>query len=109
MKYVENLLAWGDDLFRRDTIESINEATQIYIIAAHILGKRPEKIPKRGDIAPETYDSLSKKTLDAFGNALVALENLFPYAPSVPVSGGGSSAAQGSLLGIGTALYFGMI
>src|SRR5262249_34656833 len=34
IKYIENLISWGDDLFRRDTIESINEATQIYIIAA---------------------------------------------------------------------------
>jgi protocatechuate 3,4-dioxygenase beta subunit len=105
MKYVENLLAWGDDLFRRDTMESINEATQIYIIAAHILGKRPEKIPKRGEIAPETYASLRDK-LDAFGNALVALENLFPYSSSVPLSSGAASAAQSSLLGVGSALYF---
>src|SRR5690606_23700866 len=29
MKYLDNLIAWGDQLFRRDTIESINEATQI--------------------------------------------------------------------------------
>lgn len=106
LKYVENLLAWGDDLFRRDTIESINEATQLYIIAAHILGKRPEIIPKRGVAAPETYDSLSKKNLDSFGNAMVAWENLIPYASGVPVSEGTVTAANGSLLGVGTGLYF---
>lgn len=106
LKYVENLLAWGDDLFRRDTIESINEATQLYIIAAHILGKRPETIPKRGEAAPETYDSLSKKHLDSFGNAMVAWENLIPYASGVPVSDGTVTAANGSLLGVGTGLYF---
>ncbi len=51
MRYIDNLIAWGDQLFRRDTIESINEATQLYVLAAHILGKRPEKIrpaPKPG-------------------------------------------------------------
>ncbi|MDP3331768.1 MAG: neuraminidase-like domain-containing protein, partial [Methylococcaceae bacterium] len=106
LKYVENLLTWGDDLFRRDTIESINEATQLYIIAAHILGKRPETIPKRGEAAPETYDSLSKKHLDSFGNAMVAWENLIPYASGVPVSDGAVTAANGSLLGVGTGLYF---
>lgn len=106
LKYVENLLAWGDDLFRRDTIESINEATQLYIIAAHILGKRPETIPKRGEAAPETYDSLSKKHLDSFGNTMVAWENLIPYASGVPVSDGTVTAANGSLLGVGTGLYF---
>ena len=45
MKYIDNLVEWGDKLFRRDTMESIQEATQIYILAANILGPRPEKIP----------------------------------------------------------------
>lgn len=102
MKYVENVIAWGDDLFRRDTMESTNEATQLYIIAAHILGPRPQFIPKRGEIKAETFASLQPK-LDAFGNALVQMENLFPYSSSVPVS---STPTNASLLGIGTALYF---
>lgn len=41
MKYLDNLIAWGDQLFRRDTIESINEATQLYLMAAEILGRKP--------------------------------------------------------------------
>lgn len=45
MKYIDNLIAWGDHLFRRDTIESINEATQLYVLAAQILGDRPQEIP----------------------------------------------------------------
>ena len=102
MKYVENLIAWGDDLFRRDTMESINEATQLYIIAAHILGPRPQFIPKRGLIKAETFASLQPK-LDAFGNALVQMENLFPYSSSVPTS---TAPGNSSLLGVGSALYF---
>jgi hypothetical protein len=31
MKYLDNLIAWGDNLFRQDSMESINEATQLYI------------------------------------------------------------------------------
>jgi hypothetical protein len=42
--YIKNLINWGDQLFRRDTRESINEATLLYIMAAEILGPRPEKI-----------------------------------------------------------------
>jgi hypothetical protein len=38
MKYLDNLITWGDQLFQQDTIESINEATQIYVLAANILG-----------------------------------------------------------------------
>ncbi|MCY7392547.1 MAG: hypothetical protein LH647_13995, partial [Leptolyngbyaceae cyanobacterium CAN_BIN12] len=34
MKYLDNLIAWGDNLFRQDSMESINEATQLYILAA---------------------------------------------------------------------------
>ena len=38
MKYLDNLIAWGDQLFRQDTIETINEATQLYVLAANLLG-----------------------------------------------------------------------
>ena len=37
MKYIDNLLDWGDQLFSQDTMESINEATLLYIIAKEIL------------------------------------------------------------------------
>ena len=33
MKYIDNLIEWGDKLFRRDTMETIQEATQLYILA----------------------------------------------------------------------------
>lgn len=46
--YIKNLIAWADQLFRRDTRESINEATLLYVIAAQILGPRPERIRARG-------------------------------------------------------------
>lgn len=46
MKYIDNLLDWGDHLFAQDTMESINEATMLYVLAADILGKRPAKLGK---------------------------------------------------------------
>ena len=49
MKYLDNLIAWGDSLFRQDTIESINEATQRYVLAANILGPRPQRDPAARD------------------------------------------------------------
>ena len=101
-KYVENLVDWGDQLFRRDTMESINEATQLYVMASHILGPRPEFVPKRGKIKTETYASLASK-LDDFSNAVVQLENIFPYSSGIPVA---NSEYSGGLLGIGPALYF---
>ena len=49
MKYLDNLLAWGDSLFRQDTIESMNEATQVYVLAANLLGPKPQPVPPRGE------------------------------------------------------------
>jgi hypothetical protein len=79
MKYIEILIAWGDHLFRQDTIETLNQATQLYVLAAHIYGPRGQKIPKRGKIQPQTYNSLLDKW-DAFGNAMVELELAFPFS-----------------------------
>ncbi len=75
MKYLDNLIAWGDQLYKRDTIESINEATQMYIIAANILGEKPQEVPKRAETGPRTFTELDAAGLDAFSNALVAVEN----------------------------------
>jgi len=80
MKYLDNLIAWGDQLFRRDTIESINEATQLYVLAAEILGKRPEKVPPRGKAPSKTYKEL-EPDLDAFSNVLAEFEQ-FTVDPS---------------------------
>ncbi len=102
MKYLDTLIAWGDQLFRLDTIESINEATQLYIIAAHILGKRPQEVPNRGTIQAETYHSLSER-LDAFSNAKVMLENVFPFSGPVPES---TSEGSSAVLGTASSLYF---
>jgi len=83
MKYIDNLLAWGDMLFRRETIEAINEATQLYVLAAQILGRRPERIPPRAEPTVQTFNALraGKDSLDAFSNAMVQIEDfVFPSA-----------------------------
>lgn len=80
IKYVENLIAWGDSLFGRNTIESINEATQLYIMASNILGVKPQEVPKRAESANYSFDELlSTGKIDALGNARVAVENFIDY------------------------------
>jgi hypothetical protein len=82
-KYLDNLIAWGDQLFRRDTLESINEATQLYVLAAEILGRRPETVPARARPRVHTYNSLEPH-LDVLGNALVQIEDFIsPSGPEV--------------------------
>lgn len=80
MNYLDNLIAWGDYLFRQDSIESINEATQLYILAADILGPRPKRVPSNDKPPVETFNELEQQ-LDAVPNTLMEIENLVP-APS---------------------------
>ncbi|MFB2833324.1 neuraminidase-like domain-containing protein [Floridanema evergladense] len=89
MKYLDNLFAWGDYLFRQDTLETIAEATQIFILAANLLGDRPESIPPRAVPADRTFTELAVVGLDAFSNALVRAEESLPAFdddPSTPGS-----------------------
>lgn len=79
MKYLDNLIAWGDNLFRQDTIESINQATQLYILAAEILGKRPEMIPARNNVRAFNYDELENKGLNALSNTYTLLETAVSF------------------------------
>ena len=89
MRYIDNLIAWGDQLFRRDTLESINEATQLYILAAQILGRRPENIPARVKAKIQTFRTLNDvATLDSLSNAMVEIESFFaPAVAPAPVKG----------------------
>lgn len=107
MKYLDNLIAWGDYLFRQDTIESINQATQLYILAGHILGPKPMMIPKRGKIKPQTYLSLLDKW-DAFGNAVVELEITAPFSnqTELPIGVVNGEIALANIYGLASSLYF---
>jgi hypothetical protein len=81
MKYLDNLIAWGDYLFRQDSMESINEATQLYVLADEILGPRPKKVPPHVKPPVESFNELETE-FDKFSNALIEVENVVP-----PMSG----------------------
>jgi hypothetical protein len=107
MKYLDNLIDWGDSLFRQDTIESINEATQIYVLAANILGERPQNVPAKGTRGTKSYKDMKAAGLDPFGNALVELEAQFPFDLAYPATPSTTTSGEGqALLGIGQTLYF---
>jgi hypothetical protein len=107
MKYLDNLIAWGDSLFLQDTIETINEATLCYVLAANILGPRPQALPQHGVVRPKNFLQLKQAGLDPMGNAMVELEGQFPFnlAPG-PSEGNGTGDQSGPLFGIGRTLYF---
>ena len=86
IKYLENLLRWGDFLFRQATTESINEATQLYVLADKLLGTKPRTIPPAAAPRPKNYQQLTDEGIDLFSNATVELENLLPELPINSVS-----------------------
>ncbi|MBO9202543.1 MULTISPECIES: Tc toxin subunit A-related protein [Niastella] len=108
MKYLDNILAWGDELYRQNTMETINQASILYVIAGHILGPRPQVVPERGTISAQTYNSLKDKW-DHFSNAMVEMELAFPYSGQVTYEGGiqnGKPYRGNNIFGFGASLYF---
>lgn len=71
MKYITNLIAWGDNLFRQDTMESVNEAALLYLLAYEILGERPQKVPA---IPREDKSYAELQNIDIFGNAQIEVQ-----------------------------------
>jgi Tc toxin complex TcA C-terminal TcB-binding domain/Neuraminidase-like domain/Salmonella virulence plasmid 28.1kDa A protein len=85
MKYIDNLIAWGDQLFSQFTRESVNEATQLYVLAAELLGPKPEIVTPRQHPLVRTYAEL-EPSLDSFANTVAAAENtLSSVVVNVPV------------------------
>ncbi len=89
IKYIQTIIAWADQLFRRNTIETINEATQLYILADSVLGPRPKSIPKKVTNPIKTFYQLEKevKGIDSFGNVLMEVENLLSSVSSSSTMG----------------------
>jgi hypothetical protein len=105
MAYTDNLIAWGDSLFQQYTIETINEATQLYVMAANIWGRKPQAVPKKGSVKPLTYNDLRGK-LDDFGNTMVDMEVDIPF-DIAPLPGQETNPRGTQMLGsIGQSLYF---
>ena len=106
MAYLDNLIAWGDSLFRQDTGEAIDEALMYYVLAANILGPRPLAVPKKGSVRPQTYANL-RDDLDKFGNAMRAMESEAPFdLMPAPTDSTGDEAGAATLRSLGNALYF---
>jgi hypothetical protein len=90
MSYLDNLIAWGDNLFSTESREALSEATLLYVIANEILGPTPVAVTPP-PTADESFDQL-EPSLDAFANAMVEIENA--------VGGSGGSGGTGNGQGI---------
>ncbi|MEZ4861712.1 MAG: hypothetical protein R3C14_10405 [Caldilineaceae bacterium] len=106
MAYLDNLIAWGDSLFRQDTGEAIDEAQMIYVLARNILGPRPQVVPVKGTIRPQTYHNL-REDLKHFGSVVRDLEAAAPFdLMPMPAVDGDSGSGLATVRSLGKALYF---
>ncbi len=74
MTYLDNLMAWADNLFSSGSREALSEATLLYVIASEVLGPAPTAVPPPQH-ADRSYAQL-EPSLDAFANAFVDIENV---------------------------------
>ena len=68
MHYIDNLLAWGDNLFRQYTTETIVEATMLYVMAYDLLGKQPVSLGSCPLPVPETLTEIAQFYGGKLGN-----------------------------------------
>ncbi|SOE87376.1 virulence plasmid A protein [Burkholderia sp. YR290] len=94
MKYLDHLIAWGDNLFQQDTMETVMEAEQLYVLASQILGPKPLIIPPAFATPVDNFAQLEQK-LDSFSNAVVDIENLLPLEQVAGFTGGGQQNVPG--------------
>ena len=94
MKYVDNLLDWGDDLFVRAFAqlnpEYLRQATLKYITAQEILGDRPAQLGDCGEgkLRSKVYPEI-RKALDGGSEFLIELESIIATRTRVGSRTGG--------------------
>lgn len=64
MKYIDNLIAWGDNLFAQDTRESITQATNLYVMASDLLGPRPVSVGPCPSSDPKNFNDIKEEYND---------------------------------------------
>ncbi|KAK6523172.1 hypothetical protein TWF694_006067 [Orbilia ellipsospora] len=79
MKYVEILIAAGDQLFRQNSMDTSSLATQLYLQASHVMGPELCPIKRIGKRISKTYKEISGQ-LDTFSNTRIQLELEFPFS-----------------------------
>ncbi|KAI6780629.1 uncharacterized protein J7T54_008548 [Emericellopsis cladophorae] len=77
LRYIRNLVDWGDHLFRQLTRETLAQATLLYSAADGLLGRKPQEVEPVLKPATRSLYTLYG-TIGLFGNAVVDFENAIP-------------------------------
>ncbi len=95
MKYIDNLLDWGDSEFTKFTWESITSALMLYIYAYDLLGPRPQDLGPCPSESPMDFKEIldfysNKKKPEPIPQFLIDMENaIWPSIPPTPPIIGG--------------------
>lgn len=83
MRYIANLLRWGNRLFAQYTWETLSEATMLYTEALDLLGPQPEQVGALPAPPTRTVEDFVKEygTAAKIPDFLVRLENHLAYTP----------------------------
>ncbi|KAL8951233.1 MAG: hypothetical protein Q9222_002778 [Ikaeria aurantiellina] len=105
MKYIEILIASGDDYFRQNTLETVPFAIQRYVEASHVFGTAPKKTPKLTRTKPASYADL-EQSLNDFSNSSFDMELDFPYYSNPDKRGQAEIDSPYPLTGLLRSTYF---
>ncbi|BDC46004.1 neuraminidase-like domain-containing protein [Paraburkholderia terrae] len=85
MMYVRNLIDWGDSLFTQFTMESVNEALVLYVMASEIMGRPPADVGDcgEGSVTPKNYQTI-RPTIDRGSEFLLEAESVYWVSPRAP-------------------------
>ncbi|WP_135079060.1 neuraminidase-like domain-containing protein [Terasakiella sp. SH-1] len=83
MSYMQNLFDWGDKLFREYTVESIAEASILYMLTYNLFGKKPVNLGPMSLDDPKTYEDVGKQPIP---QEMVELEQYIGGAIKVPAT-----------------------
>lgn len=76
IQYIDNLVAWGDNLFAEDNWESITAAYLVYAYAYNLLGPRPQEVGLcPGENIVLTFNQIKEKYPNAIPQFLIDLEH----------------------------------
>ena len=105
MRFLDNLVAWGDSLYTSYTMENVAQAEQLYVFADLILGPRPEqvRVPDADLVSkPDatTYADI-ESALDKFSDTLAEIENVIA-SPSTDLGAGDPATGAPGLPNVAT-------
>ncbi|MES2134273.1 MAG: neuraminidase-like domain-containing protein, partial [Bacteroidota bacterium] len=90
IQYIDNLIAWGDQLFTQDSWESITAAYMLYVYAYDLLGPKPEEVGEApGSNISLNFNEIKAKYPDGIPQFLIDLEHFIPggTGPDTPMLG----------------------